>query len=140
MLPACVTLCIAAMQAGQHSLKCPGQRLIWVTSQEASTLTVWLAAMLRCRPDCTVHLCSKDAAVGCLARSRHTACLADAELLRSRPDSTVCVCREPEYPAIPADLHEIGALKRSVQALQEVASSVSLGQQPGTLPPVQSLA
>eukprot|EP00891_Asterochloris_glomerata_P008266 jgi/Astpho2/8266/Aster-01349 len=84
------------------------------------------AAGLTSRPDCTVNLCSKDAAVGCLARSRHTACLADAELLRSRPDSTVCVCREPEYPAIPADLHEIGALKRSVQALQEVASSVSL--------------
>ena len=44
MLPACVTLCIAAMQAGQHSLESPGQRLIWVTSQEAFTLTVWLAA------------------------------------------------------------------------------------------------
>ena len=42
MLPACVTLCIAAMQAGQHSLKSPGQRLIWVTSQEAISVAKML--------------------------------------------------------------------------------------------------
>ena len=50
------------------------------------------------------------------------------------------VCGEPEYLAIPDDPHEIGVLENSVQALQEVASSVSSGQQPGTLRPLQNLA